>query len=162
MFTKKPAKLFRLTGAEIIKISAADVKTEDTIVFQLCFLTNKKTIRGANAMLCGLASTAAVNAATDSFGFESRMSMSDDTRKNVYIASNCPQIDPLKIVAGLNAYNAVAMSEESKLKRFLRKTNIRPAVAVSKRVEGSFKIQTREDDPKSESHLAKEPKAQKM
>jgi hypothetical protein len=68
----------------------------------------------------------------------------------------------LNIVAGLNAYSEVAIREESKLRRFLRKTNIRAAVAVSKRVEGSFKMKTREGVPKSESHVANEPNVQKM
>jgi hypothetical protein len=48
----------------------------------------------------------------------------------------------------------------SKLSRFLRKTNIRPAVAVSKSVEGSFRMG--DEALRSESHLAKEPKVQKM
>lgn len=88
--------------------------------------------------------------------------MSDRIRKKVYIASNCPHTEPLNIVAGLKAQSDMAISEESKLSRFLRNKNIKPAVAVSKSVEGSFKMKLRVEVPKSESHFASEPKAQKM
>jgi hypothetical protein len=56
----------------------------------------------------------------------------------------------------------MAISEESKLSRFLRKTNIKPEVAVSKRVEGSFKMKARAGAPRSESHFANEPNVQKI
>src|SRR4030042_3197264 len=101
MFTRKSARLLRLRGAETARISPADTRTEYPKVLQLRFPINQKTIKGARAMLCGLAKTASVNAATESFGFDSNMNKSDKMRKKVYIASNCPQTDPLKIVAGL-------------------------------------------------------------
>jgi hypothetical protein len=70
MDTRKSHRFPGLSGAEINNINAAEAKTEAVIVFQLRFLTIKKTIRGAKAMLWGFVNTAAVNANTESVSFD--------------------------------------------------------------------------------------------
>ena len=83
------------------KTVAAKTAIDVSRFFSPFFLKIKNAIRGARAIPCGFVSIAIAYAIVASFGFDLRARMSERTRKNVYIASNCPQTAASKITAGL-------------------------------------------------------------
>lgn len=140
MSTRKSKGLLHLKGAIRIIVVVADKRPEATKHFQPFSFAIRNAISGANAMLCGLDRAPTVKEITEYSILESRIRTSVRMRKNVYTASNWPQIDVLKMVAGLNAYREAARIEGSKWSLLLKKTNMRIAVAMSKRFEGNLRI----------------------
>jgi len=80
--------LLHSKGSITANIVAVAVSSEVNKLRQPCFLRIRKIISGAKAMPCGLVRMPIVNVTAESLGFESKSSMSESRRKNVYIASN--------------------------------------------------------------------------